>query len=318
MTTVGRFAALLLLLALLLTAEGTKARAADRAPPKIPILLDTDVGDDIDDALALGLILSSPELELRGVTTVFNDAHTRALLLCRLLHAVGRDDIPVASGRPPRKTPDSRGQLQYGLRPGFRKRPVKENAVEFLYGKLKAEPGKLTLVAIGPLTNIAELLAKHPDCKPWIKRLVLMGGAVRVGYKSKPPADVEWNIKCDIPAARAVFRSGVPLVVAPLDATANLQLTGKQRDAVFGAGTPLSNQLRVLFQLWGQPTPTLFDPAAVALCIGERWFKMEGLHLDVDDRGITRIGKGKPNARVATSVRRDDFLKWFTARLGKR
>src|SRR5260370_40782347 len=81
------------------------------------------------------------------------------------------------------------------------------------------------------------------------------------------------------------------------------------------AGTPLSNQPRALFQLWDQPTPTLFDPAAIALCIDERWFKMENIHLDVDDKGITCIGTGKPNARVAISVRRDDFLKWFTERL---
>jgi inosine-uridine nucleoside N-ribohydrolase len=302
-----------LLLALVLAQPQARLEAA--GPPRIPILLDTDVGDDIDDALALALVLSSPELELRGLTTVFGDAHTRALLLCRLLHAIGRDNIPVASGQPSRDPPHYRGQLQYGLRPCFRKRPVKENAVEFLYAKLKAEPGKLTLVAIGPLTNIADLLSRHSDCKPWIKRLVLMGGSVRIGYKSKPPAEVEWNIKCDIPAARAVLRSGVPLVIAPLDATANLQLQGTQREAVFRAGSPLSNELRALFQLWDQPTPTLFDPAAIALCIDERWFKMENLHLDVDDKGITRIGTGKPNARVAMSVQRDDFLRWFTERL---
>lgn len=303
------------LFAFFLLVPQTSLRAASMPPAKIPILLDTDVGDDIDDALALGLILSSPELELRGVTTVFGDAHTRALLLCRLLHAVGRDNIPVASGRPAKDPPEYRGQLQYGLRPAYRKRPVKESAVEFLYNQLKAEPSKFTLVAIGPLTNVAELLAKHPECKPWIKRLVLMGGAVRVGYSGKPPAEVEWNIKCDIAAARAVFRSGVPLVVAPLDATTDLKLKGKQRDAVFRAGTPLSNQLRALFQLWDQPTPTLFDPVAVTLCFDERFFKMEDLRLEVDDKGITRIGTGKPNARVATSVRRDDFLRWFSERL---
>ena len=79
-------------------------------------------------------------------------------------------------------------------------------------------------MAVGPLTNIAGLLAKHPDCKPWIKRIVLMGGSVRVGYDGKPPAEAEWNIKLDIPAARTVFTSGVPLMVAPLDATATAKL----------------------------------------------------------------------------------------------
>src|SRR5207248_11544121 len=108
--------------------------------------------------------------------------------------------------------------------------------------QLKAHPGKLTLLALGPLTNVAELLHKHSGCKPWIKRLVRMGGAVRVGYKGKPPAEPEWNIKSDVKAARAVFASGVPLVVAPLDATATLALEGKQLRRLLDARTPLTDQ----------------------------------------------------------------------------
>lgn len=286
------------------------------APPtKVPVIVDTDIGDDIDDALALALVLSSRELDLRGVTTVLGDAHTRALIVCRLLHAVGRADVPVASGRPAKDTPDFRGQFQYGLRLACRKRPVKESAVEFMRARLKADPGTLTLLALGPLTNIAELLTRHPDCKPLIKRIVLMGGSVRVGYNGKPPAEAEWNIKSDVQAARVVFRSGIPLLVVPLDATTEVKLEGAQREAVFRLGRPLNDQLRALFQLWNQPTPTLFDPVAAALCFDERWCKIENLHLEVDDKGITRAGKGKPNARVATSIRRADFLKWFSARL---
>src|SRR5437899_5386280 len=97
-------------------------REASQSPSqKHLVLLDTDIGDDIDDAFALALALRSPELDLRGVTTVHGDAHTRALIVCRLLHAIGRDDIPVAAGTPPREPPEFRGQFQYGLRPCFRK-----------------------------------------------------------------------------------------------------------------------------------------------------------------------------------------------------
>jgi inosine-uridine nucleoside N-ribohydrolase len=282
------------------------------------VLIDTDIGDDIDDALALALALASPELDVRGVTTVAGDAHTRALIVCRILHALGRADVPVASGAPPREPPDYRGQLQYGLRPCFRKQPVKENAVEFLHARLKAEPGRLTLVALGPLTNIAELITRHPDCKPRIKRIVLMGGALRVGYKGKPPAEPEWNVKSDIKAARVVLGSGVPLVLVPLDATVGLKLTGPRLDAVLRGGVPLTNQLRALYQLWDKTTPTLFDPAAVAVCFDERHFKMEELRLEVDDKGMTRIVKGRPNARVATAVRGEDFVEWFAGRLTRK
>src|SRR5262249_12849469 len=163
----------------------------------LPVLIDTDVGDGIDDAFALALVLSSPELDLRGVTTVTGDAHTRALIVCRLLHLVGRAEVPVASATPARPLPDYRGQMEYGLRAAFKKRPEKATAVEFLFRQLKAHPGELTLLCLGPLSNIAELLTKHPDCRPWIKRLVVMGGSVRVGYDGKPPAEAEWNFRSD-------------------------------------------------------------------------------------------------------------------------
>jgi purine nucleosidase len=284
-------------------------------PATIPTLLDTDIGDDIDDALALGLLLASPEIDLRGVTTVFGDAHTRARIVCRLLDAVGRRDIPVASGRPAKEKPEAAGQMQYGLRPGPAAQLVKEPAVDFLYRQLKAHPGELTLLAVGPLTNIAELLTRHPDCKPWIKRLVIMGGSVRVGYDSKPQPEPEWNIRCDVKAAQTVFAAGVPLVVAPLDATGNVALGAEQRRRIFGARTPLTTELEALYRLWGKKTPVLFDPVAVSLCFTEKFCKMEDLRLEVDQGANTRIAQGKANARVATSIRRDEFVAWFVERL---
>ncbi len=281
-----------------------------------PVLVDTDIGDDIDDALALGLLLSSPELEVRGITTTLGDTHTRADLLCRFLHAAGKSDIPVAASGKLHDPPDFKGQMQYGLRPAFRKAPVKEGAIDFLHAKLKADRGAITILALGPLTNIDGLLRKYPESKPWIKRIVLMGGALRVGYTGQPPVEPEWNIKTDIAAAKAVFASGIPLLVVPLDATASLSLEGRRRDAVFQLGAPLNNQLAALFQLWDRPTPTLFDPLAVALCVNEAFCKLEDLRLEVDDKGLMKAVEGKPNARVATSViDHDKFLDWFVSRL---
>ncbi len=293
---------------------------ADPPPPaKVPILLDTDLGTDVDDAFALALALASPEVDLQGVTTVGSDAEDRAWMVCRLLTAVGRRAVPVAWGRGPQPASPIDGQIQYRRHPAVifnrTSRPVKEPAVDFLYARLKAQPGKLTLVAIGPLTNVARLLTKHPDCKPWIKRIVLMGGSVRVGYHGKPPTVAEWNVKADVPAARTVFASGVPLVVAPLDATATLKLEAPLRKRLFAACTPLTFQVQALYQLWDKPTPILFDPVAVALAFNESFCTMEALHLQVDDRGLTRVGKGKPNARVATAIEGKRFLEWYVDRV---
>lgn len=277
----------------------------------IPIILDTDIGTDVDDAFALALILASPELDLRGVTTVGSEPKMRALMVCRFLTAIGRRDIPVSAGATPQPAEEIAKQGRYADHADIAVKPVKETAAEFLYKQLKARPGELTLLAIGPLTNLARLLKEHPDCKPWIKRIVLMGGSVRVGYKGKAPPEPEWNIKCDIPAAQTVFASGVPLVVAPLDATTMLKLEEPLRRRLFAAETPLTRQIQALYRLWEQPTPTLYDPVAVMLCFDERFCTMEKLRLEVDDKGMTRIVKGEVNARVATAIKGDEFLKWY-------
>jgi inosine-uridine nucleoside N-ribohydrolase len=309
----------LLACTLLLASPCTAATKPEPQHKHVPVLLDTDIGTDVDDAFALALVLASPELELCGVTTVGSEPRTRALMVCRFLTAAGRRDIPVAAGAPPQSAEEIAKQGQYANHPAviFNRtaKPVKEAAAQLLYKQLKARPGELTLLTIGPLTNIARLLKEHPDCKPWIKCIVMMGGSVRVGYNGKAPPEVEWNIKCDIKAAQAVFSSGVPLVVAPLDATTMLKLERPLRQRLFAAQTPLTYQIEALYQMWNEPTPTLFDPVAVMLCFDERFCTMEPMRLEVDDKGITRAVKGKANARVATAIRGDDFLKWYVDRV---
>lgn len=288
------------------------AAAEDR---RTPIILDTDIGTDIDDVFALTLALASPEVDLRAVTTVSADAYGRALIACRFLESVGRADIPVAAGRLQRAKPEEKAQYQYGLEPSFRKRPVSELAPQFLYRQLKAQPGELTLVTIGDLTNLGLLITQHPDAKPWIKRVVMMGGAVRVGYNAKPPVVWEWNIRSDIKAAQAVFSSGIPIVMAPLDATTMLKLEEPMLNRIFGAGTGLSSQLHALYRLWGKTTPTLFDPVAVTLTFDESFCAMENLRIQVDDRGFTREIPGEPNARVAIAIQKDRYLEWYCDRV---
>jgi len=285
--------------------------------PAVPILVDTDVGTSLDDAFALALVLASPELELRGVTTVSGDTMTRAWMVCRLLTMAERKGVAVAAGAAPQPANPVEGQYQYRYHPAViynrTVKPAKESAVDLMYRQLKADPGKVTLVALGPLTNIARLLTDHPDCKPWIKRIVLMGGSIRSGPDGKAGAVAEWNIKTDVKAAQTVFSAGVPLTVAPLDATATVKLTDPAQ--LFQAGTMLTYQLQALHQMADDPQPILFDPVAVTLAHDERFFTMADLHLEVDDQGFTKVGKGKPNARVATGVKAQEYLDWYRQRV---
>src|SRR5208282_2191423 len=110
-------------------------------------------------------------------------------------------------------------------------------------------------------------------------------------------------------AAQTVFASGVPLVVVPLDATVDLKLDEAARRRIFAARTQLTWQLQALYQLWDKETPILFDPVATAVCFEERFCTFKEMCVDVDDKGLTHEIKVKPNARVAVSIRRDEFLQ---------
>jgi purine nucleosidase len=290
------------------------AQAATPAPKKVPVILDTDIGRYMDDAFALALILASPELELRGVTTVDGDAFTRAQLACNFLYAVNRSKVPVAAGSPPRAKPDYTGQMQYGLRPAYT-RPVKQLAVEFLHDQLKAAPGELTILCIGPLTNIAALLEKHPEAAKWIKRLVIMGGSLTVGYEGKPGAVAEWNVRQDIKAAKKVFSSDVPILLVPLDAASTLVADEGLCKRIFSAPTVLANHLHALYELGGKDPLVLFDPLAVAITFRESFCTFADMRIEVDDRGLTRQVEGKPTARVALSVEKAALLAAVQRRL---
>lgn len=297
---------------------GTPQSARAQGKSAIPIILDCDIGTDIDDTFAVALALASPELDIVGITTVSGDTRARAMMVCRILTATARAKIPVALGTPEQPPQKLRGEQEQFVRvpPATRAvKPIAESAVAFMYRQLKARPGEITLVTVGPLSNIAELLAKHPDCKPWIKRIVLMGGSVRVGYNAKPPINPEFNIKADAKAARAVFSSGIPLTVAPLDATTMLKVNEARLARIFSAGSMLTGQVQSLFQLWNQKEPpVMYDPVAVTLCFTEQFCTMEDLHLSVDDKGFTREEPEPANARVATAIKMEEYLDWLADR----
>jgi inosine-uridine nucleoside N-ribohydrolase len=314
-----------LLAALLLAAPATAA------PDRLPVLIDTDIGADVDDAFALALAVASPELEVVGVTTVGagnpwdpyvgqrkdRDDH-RAWLVCRFLTQVGIKNLPVAAGADPQPKVPMDWQVQYRRHPAAiynrTLKPVKESAVE-LMAKLAKERDGLTIIALGPLTNVARLLKDEPEAARRVKRIVLMGGSIAVGYDGKPKPEAEWNIKSDVAAAQAVFSSGLPLTVIPLDATATVKLGKDHRDRLFSAHTPLTFQVQNLYELWDKETPVLFDPVAVAAAFDDRHLTFQEMDLAVDDAGLTVARNAKPNARVATGVKADAFVKWYVERV---
>src|SRR6266581_5457532 len=230
--------------AILLSAPASSAQSSPNPPEKTSpekIIIDTDIGDDIDDAFAVALALRSPELQILGITTTFGDTEMRAKLLDRLLGEVGRADIPVAAGPPtPPKTAFT--QLRYAQGGHFAK-TSHPDAINFLLDEIRRNPGEITLVAIGPLVNVGSAIEKDRDTFRKLKRVVLMGGSIYRGYGDTgtgPPRgpEPEWNIKNDIPSAQKLFAAGLALFVMPLDST-QVKMDAANRDILFRQGTPI-------------------------------------------------------------------------------
>ena len=296
--------------------HGRNAQPADASAQLV--LLDTDIGDDIDDAFALALILRSPELHLLGVTTAFGDTELRARLVDRYLNAVGRSDIPVISGVQT-DTPNHFTQADYarGWPSGSH-----GDGVDFMLKQIQAHPGQITLIAIGPLFNVQAAIQRDSATFRKLKRVVIMGGSVYRGYDgadgAQRPADPEWNIRCDPAGLRALLDVGVPVFMMPLDSTqVHLQLP--RLLPILSHGSPLTDQLTLLYHQWAGhrswPMPTLFDPVAVAYTFRPDLCPATSMRIEVDDKGNTKPVPGAPNAQVCLKSDEKGFLDLLTGRV---
>jgi inosine-uridine nucleoside N-ribohydrolase len=163
---------------------------------------------------------------------------------------------------------------------------------------------------------VAALLKSGGSIGTKIKRIVLMGGSVERGYAPNSKPEPEWNIKSNPAAAQTVFSSGVPILMAPLDVTAMLQLDAAGRRRIFDRHTPMTDALAALYRLWGSETPTLFDPMAVAMIIEPKLCETRRLAIQVDDQGFTRVAHGKPaNATVGLHTDPRKFFEFYLSRV---
>lgn len=306
------------LFSLLLLAGSLHAQAVSLVkPPPEKIIIDTDIGDDVDDAFAVALALRSPELKILGISTTFGDTEVRARLVDRLLGEVGRQDIPVVAGEPTRTTnPMSQQRYSEGSRFAHTSHPP---AVDFMLEQIRRYPGQITLIAIGPLMNIGALIDRDAATFRQLRQVIIMGGSIVRGYGDlgyAPPRgpEAEWNIKNDIASARRLFASGVPLYAMPLDST-QLKLDEVKRPILFQAGTPLTDALTVLYHEWGQQTPTLFDAMTVAYMLDPTLCPVKPMHIRVDDQGFTRAESGAPNAQVCLNSDTEAFFRFYIPRV---
>ncbi len=280
------------------------------------IIIDTDIGDDVDDAFALALAVRSSELQILGVMTTFGDTEMRAKLTDRFLAEVGRAEIPVLAGK---ATPPKMPMSQHRYAESHFVKASHGDAVEFLLEQIRKYPGEVTLIAIGPLMNVGAAIEKDAATFRKLKRVVLMGGSIRrgygdLGYTPAVPPMPEWNILNDVTSARKLFEAGVPLFVMPLDST-QLKLDEVKRAFLFGQATTVSDQLVILYHLWGQETPTLFDPMTVVFVLRPDLCPVQGMHIRVDEKGFTREEPGVANAQVCLDSNAEEFFKFYLKRV---
>ncbi|MFQ1785158.1 pyrimidine-specific ribonucleoside hydrolase RihA [Aeromonas veronii] len=304
-----------------------------------PVILDCDPGHD--DAIVLILALASPELKVLAVTTSAGNQTPDKTLnnALRILTLLGRDDIPVAAGAP---KPLARELIiadnvhgESGLDgpklpdPAFA--PQAMTGIELMARCLRESPEPVTLVPTGPLTNIALLLAAHPELKPRIARIVLMGGAAGAGNWT--PA-AEFNIYVDPEAADMVFKSGIPITMCGLDVTHEAQVMDEDIERVRAITNPVAQCVAGLLDFfmiyhrdpkWGFAGAPLHDPCTIAWLLAPELFHGVECRVDIETSGVHSVGMtvvdrygltGKPaNALVLLGLDRPGFIDLLVTRL---
>lgn len=293
-------------------------------------ILDTDIGTDVDDCLALSLILSSPEIDLKGITCVYGDVMLRSRIALKLLRLAGRSDIPVYAGvSNPLLNLDS---IYWGGHEGTAilndedqdMIPESQFAVDYIVDTIQTHPDEVHIIAIGPLTNIAMAIQKAPEIAQQIAHLTIMGGVLR-GYDDLSLPIVEHNIKCDPEAAHVVFSSGAPITLTPLNITVQTTVDHDSVRRIRSGGSDfheaVAHELETYprIQQFGETSP--HDPLAVATLIKPDLVTRRQVSVQVDitssvARGVMHF-KDDPDGNIAlvATVNSQMFKEFMLSRM---
>ncbi|HJR81000.1 MAG TPA: nucleoside hydrolase [Anaerolineales bacterium] len=303
------------------------------------ILIDTDPG--IDDSLAILLALASSEVQIEGITTIHGNCSVDQATVNALaiLELAGAKEIPVAKGfslplvQPSLLAAETHGEagLGYAKLPGLRGKPQARHASDFLIEKIMSNPGEITLLAIGPLTNIAFALRQEPRIVKAVKEVISMGGSIRYPGNASPLA--EYNVFVDPHAAHIVYHSGMPITLVPLDVTYQCILTPEDVKRLQTNPGPISSFIddstRFYMEFHDEYQKiagcAINDPLALALTFDPDLCDYQELYVDVDISGgvsmgktfadFHRLTKEPANMKVAIGVRPRDFMELFLQRM---
>ena len=319
---VHRFLLICFTFIILFASVGCRSTHRQTARP-IPVILDTDIGDDIDDSWALALLIKSPELDLKLAVGDYGKSEYRARLLAKFLQRAGRSDVTVGLGLDIAPHGDG-GQAAWVRDYDLKSYPgrVRDDGVQAIIDTIMESPQPVTLICIGPVPNIAAALKREPRIAQHA-RIVGMDGSVRLGYGGTKQPCAEWNVKADPQALQAVFAAPWDITITPLDTCGLVQLTGDKYQRVCDASDRNVADLIANYRLWLAADPkssadtadrhssTLFDTVAVYLAMHQDLCVMEQLHLRVTDDGFTVSGPHARTVQVATQWKELDAYEDF-------
>ena len=296
----------------------------------IPVVLDTDIGFDVDDVWALAFLLRCPELDLRLVTTTTGDTAYRARVAAKMLQAAGRTDIPIGIGIPLDHTPHTHSEWLGGYRLEEYPGEIIHDGVGALCSTIMASAEPVSLVCIGPLPNIAAALGRTPAITERA-RFIGMHGSLRRGYLGAPKPMREYNVKQHALSCRAVFEAAWEKVITPLDTCGTVRLEGDRFERVKTSAHALTQAALANHYGWcravadwplmqsmnpQRQTSILYDAVAIYLAFDESLISMEPLPIKISDDGKTLIDTAGSVVRCATEWKdKDAFLDFLTERL---
>lgn len=277
---------------------------------KIPVILDTDIGGDIDDTWALGMLLKCPELDVKLIVSDTGDTEYRAKICAKMLERAGRSDIPVGIGI--RQTSDGPRERQINWIKDYELEQysgeVFENGIERIIDVINRAPSPVTLICIGPVPNIAEALRRSPEIAKKTD-FVGMFGSIKKQHLGKPGAIAEFNVIKDIAASQAIFRAPwKSMTITPLDTCGVVQLKENLYRKISESKDPVVRDIMENYRIWLKAlgnnenetaSTILFDTVAVHLAYSKDFLKMEKMGIRITDSGFSVVDEKARQINVA-------------------
>ncbi len=291
----------------------------------VPVVFDTDIGDDIDDTWALVMLLKSPELDLQLVTTTCGKAEYRAKLIARLLTIAGRTDVPIGLGA---GGLGGEGEQQAWVR-DYRLEnfagTIHRDGVQALIDLLRSSPRPITIISVGPSHTVAAALEREPDIASKAF-FVGMQGSVRKGYDGGAVC-AEYNVRANVPAAqKALLARWKRTTITPLDTCGLVKVSGALFQSLQESTDPLVQALMENYRIWAKKdrltaSSVLFDTVAVYLAFpgAKPLLQLEPLTINVNQEGFTVLDpQGMPMAVATAWTDLDEYENWLVRLLLRR